>query len=100
MYFSLNAKCKLAATTALITMVTAMPMAHAKCSKFIADNICDIMIAKEQRFIKTPPEPDPHPDYSRMIKSRVSPVINTRPTVQPNGSQILTRSEPKMTIMP
>jgi hypothetical protein len=102
MYISSNTKVRLAAAAAMITMLAATPMAQAKCLQFVSGSNCALMIAKEQRHIKGWPTPDPQPDYSRQIATRINPVINNRLAVQPNSGQIfkVPESKSKGTLLP
>jgi hypothetical protein len=84
-----------------MTMMAAMPMAHAKCSKFVDDNTCKLMTLMERRHIAGLPKADSNPGYKLKLGARINSVTHVaHPALQPNGSQILTPSEPKMTMMP
>jgi hypothetical protein len=97
MSISSNAKLKIAATTVLMTMLTAVPMAQAKCSDLFDPDYCRIKSLLERRHAV--------PDYKLKLRnsanSVTTPVINVaRPALQPNGSQVLTRPESKVTLLP
>jgi hypothetical protein len=97
MYVSSNIKLKIAATTVLMTMLTAVPMAHAKCSDLLNPDYCRIKDLMERRHAM--------PDYKLKLRApanlATNPVTNViRPAVQPNGGQIITRQQSKLTLMP